>query len=375
MKLNEKYELIEKVKSNKKKLYRAKDLFNDIEIFIEPYQEISASDWTMGGKINEELRKLKLSTAIDDYFYTDNKEKKTKIFYKVYLDNPLTIKKQEKAVITSHTRKRRKKTLTKDNFDEESTAISNDVNTEIPKPVNPSKLERIMVCENCKTEINLRNYNNSTNTVYCETCHKKHKVIFQEIANKKERAKLSKYVKISKGKNKLLIEISKDKIETIFIFAAILIWSIFRLAEVEYIFQTLEIYLYIGFALILFLMVLDKNYIEVTKGVLKIYSKPLSISAAKKFKAKDIEQLYVKKGITEGAGVKSFVRFANGRRYESEEYVEAELDVYNLIVILKDGKGEFSILETHNSADALYLEKLIEKFLKIKDVGVAKEIV
>lgn len=113
MRLNDKYELIEKINSNDKNLYRAKDIFNDIEIFIEPYQEITASDWTMGGKLNEKLRKLKLSTAIDDYFYTDNKEKKTKLFYKVYLNNPLNVKKQEELVTSSHVRKRKKKQLVK----------------------------------------------------------------------------------------------------------------------------------------------------------------------------------------------------------------------------------------------------------------------
>ncbi len=378
MKLNEKYELTEKIESDKKNLYKGKDLFNDIDIFIEPYKEISASDWTSGGKLNEDLRMLKLSQSIDDYFYTDNKQKKTKIFYKVYIDNPLIVKSENNSSSVQSRGRRRKRLVSQNSFDEESTSVSNveDDNLNIKsKVINPNNLERAMVCEVCKTEINLRNFNNSTNTAYCEVCHKEHKIIFQEKGNKKERAKASKYLKIKKTKNKLLIEVSKGKIEMVFLMIMTAIWAMFRLSEAEFLFQTLEVYLYAGFIFILFLMFLDKNYIEVTKGVLKAYSRPISITATKKFKVKDIEQLYVKKGVTEGAGVKSFVRFANGRRYEDEVYVDAELDIYYLIVVLKNGKGEFSILETHNSADALLLEKTIEKFLKIRDVHVAKEIV
>jgi len=380
MKLTEKYELLDKIEAGNKKLYKARNLFTNEDIFIEKYIETDSSDWNEGAKINNELKNLKQADRIDDYFYVDNKNKRKRMFFKVYLENPLTsTPKRKKIVKKGRDGILEEKVLSSVNLDKVEAPPKKEKKTRnkhlMVKGLVSQKKERIIVCEVCRREISLRNFNALTNTGYCDNCKTERKVFFEEKQNQKLRAKASARLNVKKSRNRLIIEIAKNKMDIIGLLLAAIGFGIYWFPYQETLFDSLEIYLYAGVVLILIIMMLDKKYIDVTKGALRVYSKPFAITPMKKIKAKDIEQIYVKRRKSEGADFKLVTyRGRDGHRYTSERYYDAELDTYYLIAKLKEGKGEVWLLKTNNKEDALFMERTIETFLGIKDIHVNAEV-
>lgn len=84
--LNYQYKVIEENNINGHIILKVEDSVYNKIVFMELYKEISSSDWDLGYKLEDEMKVLKKSKEITDFFINDDYSSDKKSYYKIYDD-------------------------------------------------------------------------------------------------------------------------------------------------------------------------------------------------------------------------------------------------------------------------------------------------
>ncbi len=329
--LNNKYKLISQIERN---IYNAININTTQKVIIYTYKAIAPSDWNLGKKINEELRKSKLNNEIIDFFYRDDPKTNKKIFYKV--------------------------NFTQEEIDKLKDSSNNNEIKSTYSTIKPRKnLILIPVCGTCNTPLSLRNMDPTRNKAYCKKCHRERTIFMKEPEHSiKENLEAPRNIDVIIKKDKFLVKMPSKKGKFILLSLLFLISlipaSIIITGGIE-MNSILKTLIYIGGIFFSFAVAIPRQYIEINEHFLIVGHKPFGLSATKKINLKKLEQLYVKKiGKRE---LDADTDYSDKKNY---------FDKYALKAILK-GEKHILLLKTRNPKIASYLEYQIEEYLNIQD--------
>jgi len=312
------YHIIKQVSEHR---YEAQDINTNEHVEIERYKDISISDWNKGKKINDELRKLKVSNKLKDYFYVESKDHYKKVFYKVYSREP-----DEKEEVFNFENIKRKSIILKP------------------------------ICEVCSNPISIRKINPTKNNAFCGRCHRETSFIMVEPKTTiKENLRKPKSLSIKAKKGKFVIKITSHKL-----MAFTLLLTLITLTYLKYHFTgkdltTIDLYIVLGASAIIALIKFNGKYIEIKNGSLTVASKPFRLSKIKEVSIDNLNQLYVKKAARSEFDIDT--NYRSKKLYFSTYFLKAILEDNTHIVLYK----------TNNPVTASYIEYQIEEYLHIHD--------
>ncbi len=386
--LGYKYTIIEEVTINDKKIYKIKDNYNSLELFAKEYEKIDDMNFEDSFKIEEKLALQKKNGEIFDFLNINDYESSKKIFYqllKELKDNPFNnleddIEDNLEDNIENNIEDNLEDNIEnnlEDNIEDSSITFdkasinieesrkeiksfkdsSKDSSITFDKENRVKKKEEIILCNFCERIIKSENIKNNMGYCYnCKSIREVRKIPIKEVKRRVKQIKAPKGIEVLSNDSILSIKVSLNKFNGLWnIFASIMVYIFFLsdfsdrspnapLYSVIFFYGMMAFLLYLGI-----LKFINKIKIEVTNEKIVINSKPLPHILPKEYLSSEISQIYVKK---------------------SKNQKEV---TYSLYLAFQEYEAPKNIITLNNSEYLLYLERIIEDWLKIEDIPVKGE--
>ncbi len=225
-----------------------------------------------------------------------------------------------------------------------------------------------VVCEQCKKEIRTENIDLDKGIAKCTSCNKLFDCRDQVQATidyRRDTIKLPRSIKLTREKNRLVIEFRWLAIQTLYLAPFCLCWdaSFFLWYRIGFISsENVPSLLYLlfhivsGIALTYYVIagILNRTIISVSGGAMQITDTPLTFFRNASISLEELDQLYARQKVHRGK--------------------KLSWSSYEVHAILKPEKNIRLVAGLNTSEQALYIEQVVEDYLGIRDRPVEGEI-